>query len=113
MNDPESSPLKNLDAIEHVAAVLFADILKLHDDGKCGVIEARGAGHADSPLSTHGLENAEWEPVVREDVDNLLVSNVFPSEAYGSQFTIGDSWPIDRLGCLGQFPRRTGFRLSK
>lgn len=81
MNDPKGSPLKNLDAIKYVAAVLFANILELHDDGKCGVIEARGAGHADAPLGAHGLENAEGEPVVWEDVDNILVSNIFPGEA--------------------------------
>ncbi len=59
MNDPESGTLKNLDAIEYVAAVLFADTLKLHDDGECCVVEAGGAGHAYAPLGTHGLEYAE------------------------------------------------------
>ena len=113
MNDGKCCTLKNLDAIKHVAAVLFADILEFHDDGECGVIKARGAGHADTPLGAHGLEYTEGQPVVWEDIDDILVSDVFPGQAKGSQFTIGRSRPIDSLGCLGQFPKRAGLRPSK
>lgn len=113
MNDPESCTLKNLDAIKHVAAVLLADILEFHDDGKCGVIEARGAGHTDSPLGAHGLENAEGEPVVREHKNDLLIPKVFGRKPKGSQLAIGRNFPIDRFGYLCQFPRRAGFKPSK
>lgn len=113
MDDFEGGALKDLDAIEHVAAVLLADALELHDRGQCGVIEATGAGHADAPLGAHGLENAEWEPVVREDEDGFIAGNIFPGKPEGSQIAIGWSFPVDRFGCRGQFPRRAGFRPSK
>lgn len=77
MNDPKSAPLKHLDAIEYITSVLFAYTLKLHDDGECCVVETGGAGHAYAPLGAHGLENTEGKPVIWQDVDDILASDVF------------------------------------